>query len=60
MLGKEKIKVLLAEDGIQLSASTVGRIISYLKARHEIPEVKYKKRWRGKRTAKRISGGEAG
>lgn len=51
--GKEKIKVLLAEDGIQLSASTVGRIISYLKARHEIPEVKYKKRWRGKRTAKR-------
>lgn len=51
--GKEKIKVLLAEDGLEASVSTVGRIISHLKKRGMIPEVRYRKRWKTKRKVKR-------
>lgn len=51
--GKEKIKVLLEEDGLECSVSTVGRIISYLKSRKAIPESNYKKRWKAKRRHKR-------
>lgn len=36
--GKDKIKVLLAKQGIQLSASTIGRILHYLKAHGRLPE----------------------
>ncbi len=51
--GKEKIKVLLAEDGLYPSVSTVGRIISCLKSRKAIPESQYKKRWKAKRQHQR-------
>ena len=51
--GKEKIKVLLEEDGLSCSVSTVGRVISYLKSRKAIPESNYKKRWKAKRRHKR-------
>jgi transposase InsO family protein len=51
--GKEKIKVLMAIDGIEVSISTVGRIIRYLKERNAIPHVPYRKRWKGKRQTKR-------
>lgn len=51
--GKEKIKVLLEEDEIYSSVSTVGRIIGYLKSRKAIPESNYKKRWKAKRRHKR-------
>jgi transposase InsO family protein len=36
--GKEKLGVLLHDRGIKLSASTVGRILSYLKRRGELRE----------------------
>jgi len=36
--GKDKIKVLLAKQGIQISVSMVGRIIRYLKARNLLRE----------------------
>jgi transposase InsO family protein len=51
--GKEKIKVLLAEDGLECSVSTVGRIIGYLKRQNALPESSYKKRWKPKRRQKR-------
>lgn len=51
--GKEKIKVLLEEDGLFYSVSTVGRVINYLKRRNAIPESNYKKRWKAKRRHKR-------
>lgn len=51
--GKEKIRDLMAADGIEVSVSTVGRIIRYLKERKAIPEAPYRKRWKGKRQSKR-------
>ncbi len=51
--GKEKIKVLLELEGINLSVSSVGRIIQELKKRKAIPEVRYKTRWKGTRKQKR-------
>ena len=51
--GKEKIKVLLEEDGMVCSVSTVGRVIRYLKTLRAIPESVYKKRWKPKRRQKR-------
>ena len=51
--GKEKIKVLLEEQGLDTSVSTVGRVIGYLKERSAIPESRYKKRWKLKRRQKR-------
>lgn len=51
--GKEKIRVLLEVDGIRLSASSIGRIIRYLKSRKAIPELRYKGRWKGRRKQKR-------
>lgn len=51
--GKEKIRVLLEVDGIKLSASSIGRIIRYLKSRKAIPELRYKGRWKGRRKQKR-------
>jgi putative transposase len=36
--GKDKIKVLLVRQGIYLSASTVGRILNYLKVHRRLPE----------------------
>jgi putative transposase len=36
--GKDKIKVLVGKQGIYLSASTVGRILVYLKAHRRLPE----------------------
>lgn len=51
--GKEKIKVLLEEDGLETSVSTVGRVIGYLKERFAIPQSRYKKRWKPKRRQKR-------
>lgn len=36
--GKDKIKVLLEKQGIQLSVSTVGRILTYLKTHHHLSE----------------------
>ncbi len=52
LLGKEKIKVLLELEGINLSVSSVGRIILELKKRKAIPEVRYKTRWKGTRKQK--------
>ena len=51
--GKEKIKVLLEEDGLVCSVSTVGRVIRYLKTHKAIPESVYTKRWKPKRRQKR-------
>ncbi len=51
--GKEKIKVLLELEGINLSVSSVGRIIQELKKRKAIPEVRYKTRWKGTSKQKR-------
>lgn len=51
--GKEKIKVLLEADGLVASVSTVGRILTDLKRRHQIPIVTAKKRWKPKRKARR-------
>ena len=51
--GKEKIKVLLEEDQITASVSTVGRVIADLKQRGQIPTVRYKKCWKPKRKSKR-------
>jgi len=36
--GKDKLAVLLADEGIETSASTVGRIIKYLKRRGDLVE----------------------
>lgn len=36
--GKDKLRVLLAKQSIQLSASTVGRILNYLKIHRQLPE----------------------
>nr|QOV09078.1 IS481 family transposase ISVch1 [uncultured Dehalococcoidia bacterium] len=36
--GKNKIQVLLARQGIHISASTVGRILKHLKIHHRLPE----------------------
>jgi putative transposase len=36
--GKDKIKVLLERQGIQFSASTVGRILYYLRVHHQLIE----------------------
>lgn len=38
--GKAKIAILLARDGVRLSASTVGRILTLLKARRVLVEAK--------------------
>ena len=51
--GKEKIKVFLDDEGIQLSVSSIGRIIRELKEKGMIPEVKYKNRWKRKQKHKR-------
>ena len=51
--GKEKIKVLLEADGLVTSPSTVGRILTDLKRRYQIPIVDAKKRWKPKRRSKR-------
>ncbi len=51
--GKEKIKVLLEEDQITASVSTVGRVIADLKQRGQIPTVRYKKCWKPRRKSKR-------
>lgn len=51
--GKEKIKVLLEEDEIYTSVSSVGRIIRYLNNRGEIPKASQKKPWKAKRRQKR-------
>ena len=51
--GKEKIKVLLEADGLKTSVSTVGRILTDLKSRHQIPSVQYRKRWKPKKRVQR-------
>ena len=51
--GKEKIKVLLEQDDMECSVSTVGRIIGYLKSRKAIPEGNHKRKWKAKRRYKR-------
>ncbi|MBV8458723.1 MAG: DDE-type integrase/transposase/recombinase [Acetobacteraceae bacterium] len=35
--GKDKLQVLLAREGMHLSVSMVGRILSYLRARRQLP-----------------------
>ncbi len=50
--GKEKLCVLLQERGIESSASTVGRIIGYLKRRGELVEPQTRSKT-GKRRARR-------
>lgn len=51
--GKEKIKVLLEEEGVLASVSTVGRVITDLKRRHQIPSVHYRKRWKPRKRVQR-------
>lgn len=51
---KEKIKVLLEEDEICGSVSTVGRMIADLQRGHQLTEVKYKKVWKPKRRVNRM------
>ena len=51
MGGKEKLMILLRDRGYKTSASTVGRIMKYLKRRGEIVEPKTnsisaKRRWK--------------
>ena len=48
--GKDKIAVLLAREGIQVSASTVGRVLSELRARGVITSIgSARRRGRGRR-----------
>lgn len=51
--GKEKIKVLLEEEGLLASVSTVGWVITDLKRRHQIPSVHYRKRWKPRKRVQR-------
>lgn len=43
-LGKEKLALLLAQDGVKVSASTVGRVLSELKRRGVIDAIGYARR----------------
>lgn len=47
-LGKEKLALLLARDGVNVSASTVGRVLAELKERGVITPVGYARRRSGK------------
>jgi putative transposase len=58
--GKEKLAVLLRRDGVRLSASTIGRILTRLKARGLLREPRVRRRrgaWRPRPHAQRVPKG---
>lgn len=58
--GKDKLAVLLARDGIRLSASTVGRVLGRLRARGALREPllgRRKSRWQPRPYAQRLPSG---
>jgi len=52
--GKEKLCVLLGREGWQISASTVGRILSYLKTRGVLQDPPREVKWGKKRAKRRV------
>lgn len=52
--GKEKLCVLAGREGWQISASTTGRILGYLKKRGWLHEVQKEVKWGKKRAKRRV------